>query len=132
MQATDLLTQLLKAPDARALAAKQVDNITEDFFLIASTYLSMVMAFLYSHCETPGLAECLCGLAYTALFQCAGQAWLLAGRVGAARACMTHERAGQGHQIGHIPADRSVIIGDDASSRQKKKKMIRCKDSWRP
>ena len=42
LSATGLLTKLLQAPDARAVAASQVDNITEQFFLMASTYLDMV------------------------------------------------------------------------------------------
>lgn len=42
LDATGLLAKLLEAKDARSLAAAEVENINENFFLMASTYLQMV------------------------------------------------------------------------------------------
>jgi len=42
MDATKLLALLLEAPDARRAAEAQVNSLTEEFFHIASTYLTMV------------------------------------------------------------------------------------------
>ncbi len=44
MDATKLLALLLEAPDARRAAEAQVGSLTEEFFHIASTYLTMVRA----------------------------------------------------------------------------------------
>lgn len=44
IQATDLLARLLQAPDAKAIAAEHVDSLTEEFFIMSSTYLDMVRA----------------------------------------------------------------------------------------
>lgn len=41
LNATELLSTLLQAHDTRAKATQYVDNITEEFFLMASTYLEM-------------------------------------------------------------------------------------------
>lgn len=41
IQATDLLARLLQAPDAKAIAAEHVDSLTEEFFIMSSTYLDM-------------------------------------------------------------------------------------------
>ncbi|KAK9812229.1 hypothetical protein WJX73_005774 [Symbiochloris irregularis] len=41
LDASELLAQLLKTEDARALAASMVNSIDEPFFLTASTYLDM-------------------------------------------------------------------------------------------
>lgn len=40
--ATDLLARLLQAPDAKAVAAEHTDSLTEEFFMMSSTYLDMV------------------------------------------------------------------------------------------
>ena len=42
IDATKLLALLLEAPDARQAAAEHVGSLTEQFFAIASTYLTMV------------------------------------------------------------------------------------------
>ena len=44
IDATKLLALLLEAPDARQAAAEHVGSLTEQFFAIASTYLTMVLA----------------------------------------------------------------------------------------
>ena len=44
IQATDLLARLLQAPDAKSVAADYVDSLTEEFFIMSSTYLDMVSA----------------------------------------------------------------------------------------
>lgn len=41
LKATDLLAELMKAENAELVARKHVDLLTQDFFMIASTYLSM-------------------------------------------------------------------------------------------
>jgi hypothetical protein len=54
IHATDLLARLLQAPDAKAIAAEHVDSLTEEFFIMSSTYLDMVRAQflpLKTHCR---------------------------------------------------------------------------------
>ena len=41
MQATDLLMKMLKADDPRAVARESVDDIKEEFFMVAAAYLEM-------------------------------------------------------------------------------------------
>ncbi|CAM6088389.1 unnamed protein product [Calypogeia fissa] len=41
LQATEVFAELLKAGDVRAAAQEHVTDLTEDFFLIASTYLDL-------------------------------------------------------------------------------------------
>lgn len=41
ISSTDLLANLLQAPNLEASAAESVDSMTEDFFMMASTYLDM-------------------------------------------------------------------------------------------
>ena len=43
IDATKLLAMLLEAPDPRQAAAEYVGSLTEQFFAIASTYLTMVL-----------------------------------------------------------------------------------------
>lgn len=45
IQATDLLARLLQAPDAKSVAAEHTESLTEEFFMMSSTYLEMVGAF---------------------------------------------------------------------------------------
>lgn len=42
LQATELLAELLKSENPEITAQKYLDSLTEDFFMIASTYLEMV------------------------------------------------------------------------------------------
>lgn len=44
LAATDLLARLLQAPQADAVAAEHIDSLTEEFFMMSSTYLEMVRA----------------------------------------------------------------------------------------
>lgn len=41
IQATDLLARLLQAPDAKSVAAEHTESLTEEFFMMSSTYLEM-------------------------------------------------------------------------------------------
>ncbi|KAL3694310.1 hypothetical protein R1sor_007961 [Riccia sorocarpa] len=41
LEATQLLAELLKADDIKSTAEKHVDSLSEDFFIIASTYLDL-------------------------------------------------------------------------------------------
>jgi hypothetical protein len=59
MDATKLLALLLEAPDARRAAEAQVDSLTEEFFHIASTYLTMVRATAGTQrTERPSCSAC--------------------------------------------------------------------------
>lgn len=42
LAATDLLAKLLQAPDPKAVAQQHLGSLTEQFFQIASTYMTMV------------------------------------------------------------------------------------------
>ncbi len=42
LRATELLAQLLEAPDPTGAARQHVEALTEDFFMTASTYLTLV------------------------------------------------------------------------------------------
>ena len=42
IKATELLSQLLQSEDPRAAARQNVDSLTEEFFMVSSTYLEMV------------------------------------------------------------------------------------------
>lgn len=41
MEATELLAELLKTDDVKAIAEKHVESLSQDFFIIASTYLDL-------------------------------------------------------------------------------------------
>ncbi|KAG6550601.1 hypothetical protein Mapa_007854 [Marchantia paleacea] len=41
MEATELLAELLKTDDVKAIAEKHVESFSQDFFIIASTYLDL-------------------------------------------------------------------------------------------
>ncbi|KAL2641943.1 hypothetical protein R1flu_009530 [Riccia fluitans] len=41
LEATELLAELLKADDVKSTAEEHVDSLSEDFFIIASTYLDL-------------------------------------------------------------------------------------------
>lgn len=47
LQATEVLAELLKSKNTQATASKYLDSLTEEFFMVASTYLEMV-ASLYT------------------------------------------------------------------------------------
>lgn len=42
MQATEVLAELLKSTNPQATASKYLDHLSEEFFMVASTYLEMV------------------------------------------------------------------------------------------
>ena len=42
LQATEVLAELLKSKNPQATASKYLDSLTEEFFMVASTYLEMV------------------------------------------------------------------------------------------
>lgn len=42
LQATEVLAELLKSSNVQATASKYLDSLTEEFFMVASTYLEMV------------------------------------------------------------------------------------------
>lgn len=42
LQATEVLAELLKSSNVQSTAAKLVDSLTEEFFMVASTYFEMV------------------------------------------------------------------------------------------
>lgn len=48
LQATELLAELIKSDNPQTTAQTHVDSLTEDFFLVASTYLEMVHIFWLS------------------------------------------------------------------------------------
>ncbi len=48
LQATELLAELIKSDNPQSTAQTHVDSLTEDFFLVASTYLEMVHVFCLS------------------------------------------------------------------------------------
>jgi hypothetical protein len=48
LQATELLAELIKSDNPQTTAQTHVDSLTEDFFLVASTYLEMVHIFCIS------------------------------------------------------------------------------------
>jgi len=49
IKATDLLARLLQAPQSQAVASEHVDSLTEEFFVMSSTYLEMVRRLKYLH-----------------------------------------------------------------------------------
>ena len=45
---TQLLAKLLEAPNTSATAKKHVNDINEEFFMVASTYMDMVRKVLHN------------------------------------------------------------------------------------
>lgn len=44
LEATEVLAELLKSDNVQFTAQKYLDSLTEEFFMIASTYLEMVQS----------------------------------------------------------------------------------------
>ena len=42
LKATDVLSQLLQSKDPHVAARQNIDSLTEEFFMVSSTYLEMV------------------------------------------------------------------------------------------
>jgi hypothetical protein len=49
---TKLLAELLKAEDAELFATENAQSLTQEFFVIASTYLSMVVSLHPLFCRS--------------------------------------------------------------------------------
>ncbi|OAE21745.1 hypothetical protein AXG93_1160s1010 [Marchantia polymorpha subsp. ruderalis] len=76
MEATELLAELLKTDDVKAIAEKHVESLSQDFFIIASTYLDLLVRIYIrsptsslvngrcaslNHEYSQGAVGCLCG-----------------------------------------------------------------------
>ena len=64
LKANDVLKDLLESPDLQAAAARNLESLTEEFFLISSTFMEMVRPWkwcpnmLYPHLLRPEILFC--------------------------------------------------------------------------